>query len=171
MDAHIISFSSTTHAAPRDSWLLHFYTDMEHQKLVKSKKVFFRACVFLFELAFVNRNYKTRKFYTEVNNYTTSKASNIIYMKCKRKRIMKRIQTHSTVVVVNLWLWISKLKYPYHAILFSKACQNYLLLNCLETCQTVLIWNIRVLTFSFITTTLHDVLNKKRYQQNLVYIS
>ena len=62
MDAHIIFFSSTTHAAPRDSWLLHFYTDMEHQKLVKSKKVFFRACVFLFELAFVNRNYKTRKF-------------------------------------------------------------------------------------------------------------
>ena len=42
----------------------------------------------------------------------------------------------------------------------------YLLLDFLKACQSVLIRNIGFFTFSFITTTLHDVLNKKRYQNN-----
>ena len=51
--------------------------------------------------------------------------------------------------------------------LFPKTCENlYLPLDCLKACQSVLTGNVRFLTFSFITTTLHDILNKKRYQHN-----
>ena len=42
----------------------------------------------------------------------------------------------------------------------------FLLLDFLKACQNVLIRKIRFLTFSFITTTLLDVLDKNRYQDN-----
>ena len=46
-----------------------------------------------------------------------------------------------------------------------KTC--YLLLNLLKAYQFVLIENIRFLRFSFITSTLRDVLYKNRYQHNI----
>ena len=41
---------------------------------------------------------------------------------------------------------------------------NYLWLYFLKACQSVSFENIRYLTFSFMTTTLDDVLDKNRYQ-------
>ena len=52
---------------------------------------------------------------------------------------------------------------------FQKLVKTHLLLlDCLKACQSALIRNIRFFTFSFITTTLPDVLNKNRYQYNTV---
>ena len=41
------------------------------------------------------------------------------------------------------------------------------LLDYSKACQIILIRNMRFLTFSFMTTTLHDVLKKNRYQHNI----
>ena len=63
----------------------------------------------------------------------------------------------------------------------SLSCHNfqrlvkiyYLSLDFLKTRQSALIRKIKLLTFNFITTTLLDVLDKNRYQQNtyLLYLS
>ena len=45
----------------------------------------------------------------------------------------------------------------------------YLLLDFLKACQDVLIRKIRSLTFSFISTTLLDVLDKNKYEHNISY--
>ena len=45
----------------------------------------------------------------------------------------------------------------------------YLLLDFLKACQNVLIRKIRSLTFSFISTTLLDVLDKNKYEHNISY--
>lgn len=76
------------------SWLLHFRTGMEHQKLFKSN-IF---CRFLFPLAIVTQKYKTIKlllipcmyrfsfsFTKKVNNYTVSKTSKIFICVLKKK--------------------------------------------------------------------------------------
>ena len=58
--------------------------------------------------------------------------------------------------------------HPNHVTLFSMTCQNYSLLDCLKACQSIFLrsMKIRLLTFSFITAILHDVLNKNKDQQN-----
>ena len=61
--------------------------------------------------------------------------------------------------------------HPYHVTLFSKTCQNLLLLlDFFKACESILIRNIRFLTISFITTTLNDILNKNRCQHNTSYV-
>ena len=51
---------------------------------------------------------------------------------------------------------------------FQRFVKNYyLVLDFFKPLQNVLIRNIRFLTLSFITTTLYDVLNKNKYQNNI----
>ena len=45
----------------------------------------------------------------------------------------------------------------------------YLLLDFLKASQNILIRNIRFLTFSFITTTLLDVLDKRKYSLTIKF--
>ena len=50
----------------------------------------------------------------------------------------------------------------------QRLVKNYnLLLYFLKAWQSLLIRNIKFLTFSFVTKTLHDVLDKVRYQNNI----
>ena len=50
---------------------------------------------------------------------------------------------------------------------FQRLVKNYYLsLDFLKAWQIVLIRKIKLFTFSFITTTLFDVLDKNRYQHN-----
>ena len=74
---------------------------------------------------------------------------------------MEWTKTHYTVVMMNIRLQISKLKltkhaavilHPYHVTSFQRL---------------VLIRKTKLLTFSFITATLLDVLDKNRYQHNI----
>ena len=94
------------------SWLLHFRTGMEHQKLFKSN-IF---CCFLFPLAIVTQKYKTIKlllipcmyrfsfsFTKKVNNYTVSKTSKIFIRVLKNKETMEWTKTHFLVVMVTIW--------------------------------------------------------------------
>ena len=57
--------------------------------------------------------------------------------------------------------------------LLSNTCQNLsFVIGLLWGLSNFLIGNTRFLTFNLITTTLHDVTNKKRYKQRiLVYLS
>ena len=84
-------------------------------------------------------------------------------------------QTHATVVMGNMWLQIRKIKkikhaavilHPYHAKLQRLAKIYYLPLDFLMACQSASIRKTRILTFSFITTNILDVLDKSRYQDN-----
>ena len=51
---------------------------------------------------------------------------------------------------------------------FQRLVKNYyLVLDFFMPLQNVLIRNIRFLTLSLITTTLYDVLNKNKYQNNI----
>lgn len=51
---------------------------------------------------------------------------------------------------------------------FQRLVKNYnLLLHFLKAWQSLLIRNIKFLTFSFVTNTLHDVLDKAGYQNNI----
>ena len=84
-------------------------------------------------------------------------------------------QTHATVVMVNMWLQIKKIKkikhaavilHPYDAKLQRLVKIYYLSLDFLTSYQSVSIRKTRFLTFSFITSNNLDVLDKSRYQDN-----
>ena len=62
------------------------------------------------------------------------------------------------------WLSIPNMSHCFERIVKT----YYSLLDFLKACQCVLIRNIRLLTFSFITTTVPDV-HKNRYQHNISY--
>ena len=60
--------------------------------------------------------------------------------------------------------------HPYHVTLFSKTCQNFFLFIGFPQDLSKSVdykYDIRFMTSNFITTTLHDVLDKNRYKHNL----
>ena len=58
---HLCTYKTLT--STTNSWLLHFYTSMEHHKLGESNRVYLLKdpAPFLLALCVVSRNYKTRK--------------------------------------------------------------------------------------------------------------
>ena len=60
--------------------------------------------------------------------------------------------------------------YPTMSHCFQRLVKTYyLLLDFLKAAQNILIRNIRFLTFSFITTTLLDVLDKRKYSLTIKF--